>query len=158
MEEKTKDFTVDFCNFTINQAKRLIKFLTDVVAEVEKDKAGYGEITYDSVMKSLYHDIDPRDYANWQNCTSKSQLDRLKAFNKLQNIAKYLNGKTWRPDFSKPVNKNYMIIRVREGEYSPFETSIGNSSSVIFKNEELAKRAIGIMGAEELEKLYNSNW
>ena len=77
-----------------------------------KDDEG-NHITYDDICKKLF--LHKRTYWVYEkkienngsgyityndlsNCDSKAQAKRLAAFNKLQNIAKYLN-KGWKPDF-----------------------------------------------------------
>lgn len=76
--------------------------------------AGEGKpITYDDICKELFLNkkiywINGKvtnstiavnsNYEDKDNCTSEAQAKRLAAFNKLQNIAKYLND-DWKPNF-----------------------------------------------------------
>lgn len=90
------------------------------------DKEG-NPITYDDICKKLflhkrtYWVYDKKiennvsgyiTYNDLSNCTSTAQAKRLAAFNKLQNIAKYLN-KGWKPDFRSP-EKNGVSLRMEK--------------------------------------------
>lgn len=127
-------------------------------------------ITYDDICKKLfcnnkiywaYKDgvdsdmASPSNYKDVDNCTSEAQVKRLIAFNKLQNIAKYLNG-GWKPDFSIPARK----WSIHE-EFGNFETGFSvtkNVASVYFKNADLADEAIRLMGEESLNDLFSTDW
>lgn len=132
------------------------------------DKEG-NPITYDDICKELflhkrtYWVYDKKiennvsgyiTYNDLSNCTSAAQAKRLAAFNKLQNIAKYLND-GWKPNFC--VNqKNWNIIK-DNGTFMAMFTTI-SKASVYFKSEDLAKEAIRIMGKESLNDLFSTDW
>lgn len=101
----------------------------------------------DGIMDCSYNDID--------NCTSVAQAKRLVAFNKLQNIAKYLND-GWKPNFNGN-QKNWNIIKDDDTFVVMFTTS-ANKACVYFKSEELAKEAIRIMGEDSLNDLFSTDW
>ena len=84
-----------------------------------------------------------------------AQAKRLAAFNKLQNIAKYLN-KGWKPDFRSP-EKKWCIVN-DGGSFSTRYNQAINDASVYFKNEDLTKEAIRIMGKESLNDLFPTDW
>ena len=128
-------------------------------------------ITYDDICKKLfcnnkiywaYKDgIDsdmasPSNYKDVDNCTSEAQVKRLIAFNKLQNIAKYLND-GWKPNFEYG-NKNWYICREGVDNYKIYWSDIFNSGSVYFKTEELAWNAFHLMGRESLDDLFSTGW
>ena len=127
-------------------------------------------ITYDDICKKLfcnnkiywaYKDgvdsdmASPSNYKDVDNCTSEAQVKRLIAFNKLQNIAKYLND-GWKPDFSIPARKWY--IREEFGNFEPAFSVTENGSKVYFKNADLADEAIRLMGEESLNELFSTDW
>lgn len=127
-------------------------------------------ITYDDICKKLfcnnkiywaYKDgIDsgmasPSNYKDVDNCTSEAQVKRLIAFNKLQNIAKYLNS-NWKPDFSIPAKKWY--IREEFGNFEPAFSVTENGAIVYFKNADIADEAIRLMGEESLNDLFSTDW
>lgn len=142
--------------------------------ERKEEKDG-STITYEDIAKDLYRNVRniyfwsaqkdaiytfEDDNDRWQdlsNCTSEAQVKRLMAFNKLQNIAKYLND-GWEPNFKSLDEKKYFIIRTGYDKYAYSYNIICHTSNVFFKTEELAKQAITIMGKESLNDLFNTDW
>lgn len=133
------------------------------------DKEG-NPITYDDICKKLflhkrtYWVYDKKiennvsgyiTYNDLSNCASMAQAKRLAAFNKLQNIAKYLN-KGWEPDFRSP-EKKWCIVKDGESFSIQYNQAI-NDASIYFKNEDLANEAIRLMGKESLNDLFSTDW
>ena len=133
------------------------------------DKEG-NPITYDDICKKLflhkrtYWVYDKKiennvsgyiTYNDLSNCASMAQAKRLAAFNKLQNIAKYLN-KGWKPDF-RSHEKKWCIVN-DGGSFSTQYNQAINDASVYFKSEDLIKEAIRIMGKESLNDLFSTDW
>lgn len=132
--------------------------------------AGEGKpITYDDVCKELFlnkkeyfvrHRIimsetaDKFSYKDIDNCTSEAQAKRLIAFNKLMNIAKYLNG-DWKPNFEDS-SKNWYIFK--DILYGVTFNHTTNQGIVYFKNADLADEAIRLMGKESLNDLFSTDW
>lgn len=127
-------------------------------------------ITYDDICYKLFcnnkiywayeQDIEsgistPSDYKDVENCTSEAQVKRLIAFNKLQNIAKYLNG-GWKPKFDYE-NLNWSIVK-NNNNYCSQINSLTNNGSVYFKNADLADEAIRLMGKDSLNDLFSTDW
>ena len=135
------------------------------------DAAENVAITYDDISKKLFlnkkiffilgkyidsgtaHD---ENYDDSDNCTSEAQAKRMAAFNKLQNIAKYLND-GWKPDF-KGSTRNWFISKKRGEEYRVIFTYSDNAEIVFFKSACLAKEAICLMGEESLNDLFSTDW
>ena len=133
------------------------------------DKEG-NPITYDDICKKLfcnnkiywaYKDgvdsdmASPSNYKDVDNCTSEAQVKRLIAFNKLQNIAKYLNN-GWKPKFN--YNKiNWCIVKEEE-DFVPRFNELTNDGSVYFKSEKAANEAIRLMGEDSLNDLFSTDW
>lgn len=131
----------------------------------EKEKP----ITYDDVCKKLFLDnktywlgdkqirsisMGGSYYKDINNCTSEAQAKRLLAYNKLMNIAKYLNG-DWKPNF-KDYSKKWSIRKyICYGIQYSFEL---NEGSVYFKSADLAGEAILLMGKESLDNLFSTDW
>lgn len=127
-------------------------------------------ITYDDVCKKLFFrnkvywvgnidfnsaTADIEGYKDHNNCTSMAQAKRMVAFNKLQNIAKYLNG-DWEPNFYS-IEKKWAIVK--EGEsFIPKYNQLTNDASVYFKSEQLTNEAIRLMGEESLNDLFSTDW
>lgn len=126
-------------------------------------------ITYDDICKVLFlkkttywnygnnieEGFTDYSYNDINNCASKAQAKRLVAFNKLQNIAKYLN-EGWKPDFtgSNPCT----ICKNRAGGYNFLTNGLHQAGAIYFKTEELAKEAIRIMGEDSLNDLFSTDW
>lgn len=127
-------------------------------------------ITYDDVLKELFLDriaswvgrtkiytatIGGVNYNDQNNCTTEAQAKRLLAFNKLMNIAKYLNG-DWKPDFDGD-RENWNIGK--EGDtFLAMYTKYVNKASVYFKSEGAANEAIRLMGKDSLNDLFSTDW
>lgn len=133
------------------------------------DKEG-NPITYDDICKELFlkktvywaanKDINScvtneHNYNDIDNCTSIAQAKRLAAFNKLQNIAKYLND-GWKPKFYEN-QKKWNIIKDNDTFTARF-TRLISRVCVYFKSEDLAKEAIRLMGEESLNDLFSTDW
>lgn len=126
-------------------------------------------ITYEDICKELflekktywignkkinYFYPDGVNFNDINNSTSEAQVKRLAAFNKLQNIAKYLN-KEWKPNFGLG-KRNWSICK--EGDYLPLWVDITENCSVYFKSEEAANEAIRLMGEDSLNDLFSTDW
>lgn len=155
--------------FFDEEGKLMVRKKIEGDAEAPDDKEG-NPITYDDVLKELYLDKSAYwvgsitishattgkcNYNDINNCASKAQAKRIVAFNKFQNIAKYLN-KGWNPDFRSP-EKKWSIIKDEES-YSPVYILRGNDANVYFKSKDLALKAIRLMGEESLNDLFSTDW
>ncbi len=127
-------------------------------------------ITYDDVLKELcygktaywaggthilYAITNENSYNDINNCASEAQCKRMVAFNKLQNIAKYLN-KGWKPDFT--YSSHYTICKDCTGEYCFLANDKYQAGAIYFKTEGLAREAIRLMGEASLNDLFNEDW
>ena len=137
-------------------------------AETPDDKEG-NHITYDDVLKELYYKktaywvsssnikhttTGEGSYNDINNCASKAQCKRMVAFNKLQNIAKYLN-KGWNPDF--PGSNNYTICKNYACGYSLIGNRKCQAGAIYFRTKDLANEAIRLMGEESLNDLFSTD-
>lgn len=154
--------------FFDEDGKLMVRQKIEGDAETPDDKEGE-PITYDDICKALFFknkiywaykdgiDSDmasPSNYKDVDNCTSEAQVKRLIAFNKLQNIAKYLN-KGWKPNF-KDHSKNWYIYKdILCGVTFNYTT---NQGTVYFKNADLAEEAIQLMGKDSLNDLFSTDW
>lgn len=126
-------------------------------------------ITYDDICKKLFfgktaywvqdnkinEGVVRYSYSDIDNYTSLAQAKRTLAFNKLQNIAKYLN-KGWKPDFTGSNHRT--ICKNRAGGYNFLSNGLLQAGAIYFKTEELAKEAIRIMGEDSLNDLFSTDW
>ena len=156
--------------FFAEDGKLMVRKKTEHENVPNKEEDG-NPITYDDICKKLfcnnkiywaYKDgvdsdmASPSNYKDVDNCTSEAQVKRLIAFNKLQNIAKYLN-KGWKPDF-KAGTYNWYIIKRRDGGYKAMFISSENDGIVYFKSQYLANEAIRLMGEDSLNDLFSTDW
>lgn len=155
--------------FFAEDGKLMVRKKIEGDAEAPDDKEGK-PITYDEVIKELYYGktaywvgstrisyaiTNENSYNDINNCASEAQCKRMVAFNKLQNIAKYLN-KGWKPDFCN-TEKKWAIIKYVEG-FSPKYIMMTNDANVYFKSKDLANEAIRLMGEESLNDLFSTDW
>lgn len=126
-------------------------------------------ITYDDICKELFFEktaywvrenkikkgVIRYSYGDIDNYTSLAQAKRTLAFNKLQNIARYLN-EGWKPNFNGNYT-NWNIIKDND-TFVAMYTKSTNKACVYFKNEDLTKEAIRIMGEDSLNDLFNEDW
>lgn len=154
----------DGLSFFFNEEGKLM------VHKKPKDDTVPETITYDDICKELFLgkniywvngekvekvDSSNANYKDYDNCTSIAQAKRFTAFNKLQNIAKFLND-GWKPNFNGN-QKNWNIIK-DDDTFVVMFTTTSNKSCVYFKSEELAKEAIRIMGEDSLNDLFSTDW
>ena len=140
--------------------------------EKEPDAAEGLPVTYNDICKKFFlgkkifffigkeiaygkgHD---ENYNDFDNCTSEAQAKRMAAFNKLQNIAKYLNG-DWKPKFDGNTEIWDINVAYDSEEYIPCSSVVYNNGMVYFKSEKLANEAIRLMGEESLKDLFSTDW
>lgn len=136
----------------------------------QDEKTQEKPITYDDVLKELFLDkltswigqskiytamVGRANYDDQNNCTTEAQAKRLLAFNKLQNIAKYLN-KGWKPTFGLGT-QNWNICK--EGDnYLALWGETTENCSVYFKSEEATYEAVRLMGEDSLNDLFSTDW
>ena len=127
-------------------------------------------ITYGDVLKELYlgktaywiydKSIESGKQSSYNfedavNCTSVAQAKRMVAFNKLQNIAKYLNG-DWKPDFDGN-HENWSITKTGDDFLATYTRNV-NKANVYFKSRDLTFEAIRLMGEDSLNDLFSTDW
>lgn len=127
-------------------------------------------ITYDDILRELYFNktaywvsnTNIKHTTTWENtyndinnCASEAQAKRLVAFNKLQNIAKYLNN-GWKPDF--PGSIKYTICKNHTGTYSHIGNNKYQAGAIYFRTEGIVYEAIRLMGKESLNDLFSTDW
>lgn len=128
-------------------------------------------ITYQNIAKELFkngayyagvrngvnsgYDKSPNIEEKGLYSISRKQLDKLVAINQLMNVAKYLNG-DWQPDWNNHEEpKYYICISKYNGMHI---TYCDNNSLVYFKTEELAIKAIEILGKETIKLALCTDW
>lgn len=136
----------------------------------QNEKTQKKSITYDDVLKELFLDkiaswvgrtkiytatIGVVNYNDQNNCTTEAQAKRLLAFNKMMNIAKYLNG-DWKPNFDGD-HGNWNICKDGDTLLATYTRNV-NKANVYFKSKDLAYEAIRLMGEDSLNDLFSTDW
>lgn len=142
--------------------------------EESSDTTESKPITYDDICKDLFYNKDAyyldesnkvsswvmtsSNYNDFNNCTSIAQAKRMIAFNKLQNIAKYINSKLdWEPNFDDETESKYVIVKKGSGYTVKYVTST-NTAQIYFLSSDHANEAIRLMGEESLNDLFSTDW
>lgn len=125
----------------------------DICKELFLDKNAYWTSSQNEISQEVQH---LSHYKDAVNCTTPAQAKRYAAFNKLQNIAKYLNN-GWKPNFKDAIQK-WFITEQYFGEYQAKFTYSGNYGFVYFKSEYLTNEAIRLMGEDSLNDLFSTDW
>lgn len=171
--------------FFAEDGKLMVRKKTEHENVPNKEEDGK-PITYDDICKKLFcnnkiywaykdgidSDIaSPSNYKDVDNCTSEAQVKRLIAFNKLQNIAKYLND-SWKPDLDDTLQEKFYIASEGLGEAeSDFPIDLIKHygvycqvdepvypTSIYFKSSKVAHDAVLLMGKDSLNDLFSTDW
>lgn len=150
------------------------------------DAAEGKPITYNDILKKLYlnkksfwvSSIEIKSsttgecsYNDMNNFTSMAQAKRMLAFNKLMNIAKYLNG-GWKPNLDDTLQEKFYIASEGLGEAeSDFPIDLIKHygvycqvdkpvypTSIYFKSSKVAHDAVLLMGKDSLNDLFSTDW
>ncbi len=129
-------------------------------------------LTYEDIAKSLFnlghkrYFITPwskveevssgNDSCDANNATSKKQLEKLLAINKLLNTSVFLNN-GWKPDWSNE-REHKFYIGIEEKEIYVNDTDTNNESFCYFKCPALAQRAIDILGEDTIRLALSTDW
>ena len=104
------------------------------------------ELTYQEISKKYYHSSIIR--------VDSKHTDKMFIFRKLLEVADYLNG-NWKPDWNDVNQIKYYILYNHERNIFEIEhRRCINSELVYFSSIENAKKAIKIIGKEELKYLF----
>ena len=129
--------------------------------------------TYKEVEDKLFLDVNKEYFIKAQSsdknsifnrkgiqfiqCCSDKQLEKIIAIAKLMNVAKYLNGEDWKPDWDNEDELKYFINKNRAGIYVS-RNNCNNFSIVYFKTKEAAQQAIDISGEETIRLALSTDW
>lgn len=106
----------------------------------------------------ITHNFVDEDFADLNNCTSEKQAEKVLAFNKLLNVAKYLNG-DWKPNWNDNKEDKYRIAFFHNnGKLVVLKNQTFCEVTVYFKSEELAYKAINILGEDTIKLVLSTDW
>lgn len=127
----------------------------DVCRKLFYKKKVYYPNRYGNVVSSKLGEIR---YKDLNNCTSEKQAKKLLAINQLMNTAKYLNG-DWKPDWDNEKEfKYYILLNLSNNKINIYMTCVSLKSIVYFQTEELAQKAINILGEETIKLALSTDW
>ena len=105
------------------------------------------KLTYDDVTRHL-------SYTHTVYVAKKEHKSKCVTFRKLLEVAEYLNG-DWKPDWDNLNQLKYFIIyNHRNKTLDIFSRHYLDSGKIYFSSEENAKKAIEIIGEEELKQFF----
>lgn len=149
-------YEIDKENSTFECIKFKKKLLTyeNIVKELFKDKYYYIDSSGD--ILDCYDD-DKNSVGSYDDkTTSKKQLEKLIAINKLINVSKYLNG-DWKPNWSDERDHKF-YIGIEGKEIYVNDTDTNNESVCYFKCPALAQQAIDILGKDTIYLAFSTDW
>lgn len=161
----TKDFKVripkEYEIDTENSTSEYIRFKSKNKAygEVVQELFSVGNIFFINSLGTIsevkYSDRDASiKYSN--NGTSKKQLEKLLAINKLMNVAKYLNG-GWKPNWDDYSEKKWSMA-LDDENISIAYNYIFCELAVYFRSKESAEQAIKILGEDTIKLAFSTDW
>ena len=122
--------------------------------EIDKEHSTFECIRFKPKKVSYEYIQDKLYYTRSMNTTLK-HYSKCDTFKKLLEVADYLNG-DWKPDWNDKEQIKYFITY--NYDYKTFEICnrhYMNSGIVYFSSEENAKKAIEIIGEEELKQFFS---
>jgi hypothetical protein len=134
-----------------------VKKLTyeDVAKRLFKDKKLYYN-NFDGRISSVDNFEGEVDGPN--NATSKKQIEKLLAINKMMNVGKYLNG-DWKIDWIGTSQlKYYLYLSIFHSNISIAGICNMNDALVYFRSRELAQQAIDILGEDVIKLALSTDY
>lgn len=148
--------------------------------EIDKEKSTFENIVlkpikvdYIFISRKLFHNqavcyitntgkvgysVSTDFFANLNNCTSEKQAKKLLAINQLMNVAKYLNG-DWKPNWENNNENRYALVLTKNNKAIGIECNFCvNKGMAYFKTEELAQKAIEILGEGTIKLALSTDW
>lgn len=138
IEEHKRMTYADVCRELFR--KRYFRYYNDPEAIIAAD-------AYDSLPKLRF---------NAGNATSKKQLLKLMAINRLMNVQKWIE-KGWQPDWSKG-EKWFVSLLGESKEIQVRAQTYPCMSPVYFSSEANARKAIDILGEDVIRQALSTDW
>lgn len=125
---------------------------TKIINELFNGKKYYYTDKYGTIKETVNSEkVNDFRITDSNNASTKHQLERLLALNKLMNIAHYLND-GWEPNWNDIEQEKFYIYYSNVDKTIKIEyNSVCNSGEVYFKSIELAEQAIEILGEETIK-------
>lgn len=108
------------------------------------------EITYADISSIM----SPRNNIVY---TTSRHLQKCVTFRKLLEVAEYING-DWKPDWDNQEQLKYIICYNNESkQFGSDFYSYTSMTPIVFPSKENAKKAVEIIGEEELKNFFSNN-
>ena len=121
--------------------------------EIDRENSTFECIKF-KPKKVTYKDIQNKLYYTRSMNTTLKHYSKCDIFRRLLEVADYLNGE-WKPDWKNQRQKKYYIYYDNEENIFKFgHCHYVNEGVVFFPSEENAKKAIEIIGKEELKQFF----
>ena len=122
--------------------------------EIDKENSTFECIKF-KPKKVTYKDIQNKLYYTRNMNTTLKHYSKCDIFRRLLEVADYLNG-DWKPDWENQRQKKYYIYYNYEDKIFKFGCChYVNEGIVFFPSEENAKKAIEVIGEEELKQFFS---
>ena len=123
--------------------------------EIDKENSTFECIKF-KPKKITYSDIRKKYNLSYNVPVSSQHYNKVTIFRKLLEVAEYLNG-DWKPDWNNLNQLKYFILyNHRNKTLDIFGRHYLDSGKIYFSSEENAKKAIEIIGEEELKKFFSN--
>lgn len=156
-------------NITIPEGFEIDQQKSDLAKGVIEFKPVEKKLTYEDVAKELFKNKKCSwinsdgevatsngtfigSYNDPNNATSKEQLECLMAYNKLRNVAEYLNAGLIFNKNSQNEQKWYLYYNINNKKIVFAAIYSAINSDAYFASRKLAEQAIEILGEEEIKK------
>ena len=124
--------------------------------EIDKENSTFECIKF-KPKKITYSDIRKKYNLSYNVPVSSQHYNKVTIFRKLLEVAEYLNG-DWKPDWDNKEQHKYIIYYNHSNKQFEVDFySYINMNPIAFSSEEKAKKAIEIIGEEELKKFFSNN-
>ena len=122
--------------------------------EIDKENSTFECIKF-KPKKVTYKDIQNKLYYTRSMNIALKHYSKCITFRKLLEVANYLNG-DWKPDWDDTSQHKYLIVYNNKKKVFEINASYWVSvNGVYFSSEENAKKAIEIIGEEELKQFFS---
>lgn len=122
--------------------------------EIDKENSTFECIKF-KPKKLTYNDISKKYYRSTFIHMNSKHYDKILIFRKLLEVADYLNG-DWKPDWNNQEQYKYVIAyNHTEKTFDTDYFRYLSENTVYFSSKENAKKAIEIIGEEELKQFFS---
>ena len=133
-----------------------VRILIPEGMEIDKENSTFECIKF-KPKKVTYEDISEK-YC-WSSIirVDSKHTEKMFTFRKLLEVAEYING-DWKPDWNNQEQLKYIICYNNESkQFGSDFYSYTSMTPIVFSSKENAKKAVEIIGEEELKNFFSNN-